>query len=494
MEPASPAAPLVGHPITVLLVDDQLIVGETVRRMLVSEQDIRFHFCKDPRLALAKAVEVSPTVILQDLAMPEIDGLTLVRLFRADPRTRDVPLIVLSAKEEPLVKAEAFALGANDYVVKLPDRVELIARVRYHSKGYISLLERNAAFKALVESQRQLEVRNRFIRDTFGRYLSDEIVENLLERPGGLALGGEKRRVTIMMADLRGFTSLSERLPPEKVVRMINNFLEEMTEVIVRHRGTIDEFIGDAILAIFGAPELRDDDADRAVACALEMQLAMAKVNERNTLEGLPTVEMGIGLNTGEVVVGNIGSKKRAKYGVVGSTVNLTSRVESYTVGGQILLAPSTHAAVASALVIEGQMQVEPKGVKQPITIYDVVGVEGPKPLRLPRRDEGLVPLPEPLHVRVKQLDGKHATGESVPAIVVKLSPRAAELKSPESPAPLTNVKLELLGPDGSALCDDLYAKVQRTLPGGGCSIRFTSLPEAARKHLTSLLAVTATR
>ena len=108
-----------------------------------------------------------------------------------------------------------------------PATVELIARVRYHSKGYISLLERNAAFEALVESQRQLEVRNRFIRDTFGRYLSDEIVENLLERPGGLALGGEKRRVTIMMADLRGFTSLSERLPPEKVVKYAGNRVGE---------------------------------------------------------------------------------------------------------------------------------------------------------------------------------------------------------------------------------------------------------------------------
>ncbi|MHB8903270.1 MAG: response regulator, partial [Thermoguttaceae bacterium] len=114
--------------ITVLLVDDQRIIGEAVREMLVDEPDIRFHFCQDPTRALQVAGEVRPTVILQDLVMPEIDGLTLVKFFRANPATRDVPMIVLSSKEEPVIKAEAFAVGANDYVVKLPDKLELIAR------------------------------------------------------------------------------------------------------------------------------------------------------------------------------------------------------------------------------------------------------------------------------------------------------------------------------------------------------------------------------
>ena len=489
MTPEPSAAPLPERPITVLLVDDQPIIGETVRRMLAGERDVRLHFCSDPTRALALAAEVEPTVILQDLVMPQVDGLTLVRRFRADPRTRDVPLIVLSAKEEPLVKAEAFACGADDYVVKLPDRVELLARVRHHSKGYVALLERNAAFEALVESRRQLELRNRFIRETFGRYLSDEIVADLLERPEGLALGGEKRRVTIMMADLRGFTSVSERLPPEQVVRMINHFLEEMTEVIVRHRGTIDEFIGDAILAIFGAPERRDDDADRAVACALEMQLAMERVNARNAREGLPAVEMGIGLNTGEVVVGNIGSAKRAKYGVVGSAVNLTSRVESFTVGGQILVAPSTREAVAAPLDVAGSAEVEPKGVKRPITIYDVVGIGGTYGLRLPPRDEALETLAAPLPARVRLLDGKHTSAESAPASIERLSARAAVLATVATPAVLANLRLELLDAAGDVRFDELYAKVQRDLGGGRFAVRFTSVPADAARHLATLLA-----
>jgi len=156
--PGPPAAvsALQEHPLTVLLVDDQAMIGEAVRRMLLGERDIRFHYCADPTRAIGMANEVSPTVILQDLVMPEVDGLTLVKFFRANPATRDTPMIVLSSKEEAKVKAEAFGLGANDYLVKLPDPIELIARIRYHSRGYINLLQRNEAYRALVESQKHL--------------------------------------------------------------------------------------------------------------------------------------------------------------------------------------------------------------------------------------------------------------------------------------------------------------------------------------------------
>ncbi len=144
------------HRITVLLVDDQPLIGEAVRRMLGGENDIVFQYCKDPTRALETADKVRPTVILQDLVMPEIDGLELVKRFRAHELTQEVPIIVLSTKEQAATKAEAFALGGNDYIVKLPDRLELIARIRHHSRGYINLLQRNEAFQALVESQRQL--------------------------------------------------------------------------------------------------------------------------------------------------------------------------------------------------------------------------------------------------------------------------------------------------------------------------------------------------
>jgi len=147
---------LTPHDITVFLVDDQPMIGEAVRRMLAAESDIKFHYCSKPGEAVAKATEIQPTVILQDLVMPDIDGISLVTMFRAEPATKNIPLIVLSTKEEPIVKAKAFEVGANDYLVKLPDRIELIARVRYHSRGYINLLQRNEAYRALLESQNAL--------------------------------------------------------------------------------------------------------------------------------------------------------------------------------------------------------------------------------------------------------------------------------------------------------------------------------------------------
>jgi two-component system chemotaxis family response regulator WspR len=140
----------------VLLVDDQMMVGEAVRRMLSGEPNIDFHYCSDPNEAIAVAREVQPTVILQDLVMPNVDGLDLVRKYRLDPVTSSIPIIVLSTKEEAAIKREAFSAGANDYLVKLPDPMELVARIRYHSRAHLNQVQRDEAYRALRESQQQL--------------------------------------------------------------------------------------------------------------------------------------------------------------------------------------------------------------------------------------------------------------------------------------------------------------------------------------------------
>lgn len=150
-------APMQNFKMIVLLVDDQKIIVEAVKRLLQDQSDITLHSCLNAAEAVALANDIKPTVILQDLIMPEIDGLQLVKLFRENQGTKDVPIVVLSTEEDPRVKAEAFTLGANDYMVKLPDRLELIARIRYHSQAYILLLERNEAFRRLKESQAVLE-------------------------------------------------------------------------------------------------------------------------------------------------------------------------------------------------------------------------------------------------------------------------------------------------------------------------------------------------
>ena len=144
------------YPIMVLLVDDQLMVGEALRRILTEQPGIDFHYCSDPGKAIIMAQDVRPTVILQDLVMPGVNGLDLLRRYRETPATRNVPVIVLSTKEEPLIKSQAFGAGANDYLVKLPDKLELIARVRYHSRAYLNQLQRDEAYAALRESQRNL--------------------------------------------------------------------------------------------------------------------------------------------------------------------------------------------------------------------------------------------------------------------------------------------------------------------------------------------------
>lgn len=146
------------------MVDDQALVGEAVRRMLAGEKDIQFHFCSDPTKAMQAARELKPTVILQDLVMPEIDGLQLVKFFRANPATRDVPMIVLSSREEPETKYQAFQLGANDYLVKFPDKLEVVARIRYHSQAYLARRERDAALEALNAELREAE---RYMRSLF---------------------------------------------------------------------------------------------------------------------------------------------------------------------------------------------------------------------------------------------------------------------------------------------------------------------------------------
>lgn len=152
--------PQAKNDVLVLLVDDQVMIGEAIRRVLADQPNMDFHYCSDASEALAVAGKIKPTVILQDLVMPGVDGLTLVKQYRANSVTRDIPVIVLSTKEEPAIKSEAFAAGANDYLVKLPDNIELLARIRYHSKSYLNQVQRDQAYRALRYSQRQLQEKN----------------------------------------------------------------------------------------------------------------------------------------------------------------------------------------------------------------------------------------------------------------------------------------------------------------------------------------------
>lgn len=320
------------------------------------------------------------------------------------------------------------------------------------------------------------------IRKTFGRYLSDEIVATLLENPEGLKLGGQRQRITILTSDLRGFTTLSEQLSPEEVVKILNFYLSYMADIITSHSGTIDEFMGDGILVLFGAPTQRVDDAERAVACAVAMQQAMIPINQQIEAWNLPPLEMGIGINTGVVVVGNIGSEKRTKYGVVGSQINLTYRIESYTTGGQILISESTLQEAGETVKIESEKKVQPKGVKEPITIYEVGGVAGKYNRFLEKEEETYFALPHPIPLQYTVIEGKQVGETLYRGILVKISAKGGvvnceTLEKDLVPPPLANLKINFfLYSNSIASNEDVYAKVlDNSSEPGLFYIRFTS-------------------
>ncbi|MDZ7963113.1 MAG: AAA family ATPase [Aulosira sp. DedQUE10] len=334
----------------------------------------------------------------------------------------------------------------------------------------------------LAQANIDLEKRNSLIRQVFGRYLSDDIVANLLQSPEALKLGGDRRKMTILTSDLRGFTAISERWQPEEVIGILNIYLEYMADVITHYQGSINEFMGDGILVLFGAPTPREDDAARAVACACAMQLAMGAVNERLKDLGFPELDMGIGINTGLVILGNIGSEKRTKYGIVGSQVNIAYRIESYTIGGEILISEQTLQEAGSIVRFSGQKQVHPKGVKQPISVYKVDGIGGAYNLFLPKEEEIFFPLAGIIPIQYSILEEKHINETVFQGSLIQLSAKGAKVCCRNSsdgflPPGQTNIKLNLLVPNIPAeLKEDIYAKVaEKSAESGSFYLHFSA-------------------
>ena len=332
---------------------------------------------------------------------------------------------------------------------------------------------------SLAEEREKLAEMSALLKKMFGRYLSTEVMTSLIENPSALELGGEKRKVTIMMTDLRGFTALSERLQPEQVVQMLNAYFEVMVEVVLKFQGTINEIIGDALLVIFGAPQEMPNRTQQAIACAIAMQNAMAEVNEQNRAQGLPELEMGIGLNETEVIVGNIGSSKRSKYTVVGSGVNMTSRIESYSVGGQVLISESVRQEAGEVLRIDAQREVLPKGAETPLMIYEVGGIAGQYNLALEGRDPDLVTLARQIPLRYTVLEGKDVGKKGLQGSVVRLSRKCAEIILDGPVEMLINLKMNLADVNEKLSARDFYGKViERSEKKGPTQlIRFTSVP-----------------
>lgn len=367
-------------------------------------------------------------------------------------------------------------IGEGNFAVAVPER------------GAREVVDLAHSFNNLGQQLTDYIAKRDFIRDTFGRYVTKEVVQRLLESEEALALGGETREVTILMSDLRGFTALTSDMTPEGIIALLNRYLERMIEILVDYRAVIDEIQGDGILAFFGAPEQMPDHPTQAVACAVAMQAAMDEINAKNAAEGLPHLEMGIGISSGAVVVGNIGSELRTKYSVVGSPVNFTSRIEGMATAGQVLIGAVTYGKVQDLVETGEVLHVSMKGIPGRVTLHEVRGLGPPYNLRLKERQETLVPLPEPLAVHLERIRDKVVVATLPSASLTHLSETGAVALFEGELSEWEDVRLHLLDPAGEEIPGRIYGKVTALEPGPDglhqATVRFTSVSPDARQQI----------
>jgi adenylate cyclase len=265
----------------------------------------------------------------------------------------------------------------------------LVGEKRVHGAIYADRLDPFAAFKpddleliSAVAAQTAIAVENaraherlareEVARANYSRFLPEYVVKQMLENPDSFKLGGVNQTITILFADIRGFTSISEHAPPEKIVSLLNRYFSAMTDIIFAHGGTLDKYLGDGLMALFGAPTTTPEDASNALNAAVAMQRRLLGINTELRKEGLSEVGVGIGLHTGEVTVGYIGSERRSEYTAIGDSVNTASRLESNAKGGEILISDATAKAARSRYKLQPREPITVKNREQPVVLWEV--------------------------------------------------------------------------------------------------------------------------
>ena len=290
---------------------------------------------------------------------------------------------------------------------------------------------------------------------SFTRFAPEQIVREVLVKGEEAMLGGERRDVTLLFCDLRNFTRFSEQTHPEQVVQVLNAHFETMVKIITQHQGFVVDFLGDSLFAVFGAPGRDPDHARQAVFCAIDMQLARQQMNSDLTRASLPLMEMGIGINTGPCVVGNMGSHMRIKYGVVGHTVNLASRLESFTVGGQVFISEPTHQAVSDRFEVAGPLEAYGKGVESAIRLWEVRGIRDDVNKNLPPTISKLSRLVTPVPVRIRLITDKQIRTSLYEGKLIQLSSTGAELETKLALEIFTSLQVEIPGALGKGILVD---------------------------------------
>lgn len=317
--------------------------------------------------------------------------------------------------------------------------------------------------------------------------LADHFYE-LLDQATGDKYRSEQKQVTIVLADLRGFSALSELYAAQELINLLNRYFHKMSEIILRYRGTIDKFMGDSVMALFGAPESRPDDLERAIACAVEMQLAMNDINATNKGLGQPNLYMGIGINTGTVVAGNIGSKLHSEYTVIGNEVNLTSRVEAHSLRGQVMLSENVYELAQDYVNVGTINDVLVKGRSQPVRLYELLSTTRPQPLEVPRREIRKSPRVDvDMPLSFQTVSGKTVQNRRHEGQICNLSYNGMMAELPTPLDPNAEIKIRFALSMMSNRTSDVYAKVLNVTENNSsyrCQLEFTFIDDTAQREL----------
>ncbi len=287
---------------------------------------------------------------------------------------------------------------------------------------------------------------------SFMRFAPQQLVQEVVLAGKELMLGGDRREVTLLFSDLRNFTHFAEQTRPEEVVQILNIHFDAMVRIISDHGGYVVDFLGDSLFAVFGAPQSDPDHAFQAIKCALTMQLTRQRMNDELATPYLPRLEMGIGINSGSCVVGNMGSQVRIKYGVVGHAVNLAARIETFTVGGQVLISEASRRLVEDLVSVSGPFEAFGKGVEGAMQIWEVRGLRHEPDLTLPPTVPGLTPLSQPVPALFRLITGKQIAPELYQATITKLSEVGAALATVVSLDDFAAIQIQLPGQAGETI------------------------------------------
>ncbi len=471
------------------------VIGNERKDMIVAQREINSTgsmraFCMLSGNAVHKAIAIQnsenkdlssfPSLIIMDYQMAADEEFATLSYIKQQEALAGVPLFFMTKERSQELDEVCFAKGAMVVLHKPFSksgilRIERVAWQHEVTRNYEKMLQKQAgdlqAAREIMRLNQKLKSRNELLYQVFGRYFSDQVLEVILEHPEGAAIGGEKRDLTVLISDLRGFTSLSEELEPEAVTGLLNFYFGRMVDVIASYRGTVIEFLGDGVLAVFGAPILSENHITDAIAAAIRMQNEMETVNTYCREHEYPLLEMGIGIHSGDAFIGNVGSEKMMRYNVIGKVVNECSRIESYSVGGQVLVSEEALEGIEVPIEIHSKMQITAKGIHKPVSVCEVTAIGGEYGCGIENvKFDAVVPVKEKLILQLFRIEEKLVTAKAVLTVLEQFSLKRAVVSLLEENGSgnaeksqleiYSDVEITAIREDGEMIFDGVYAKI----------------------------------